>query len=441
MNKTLSEFHFFLLVLLIGLSVSCISIRDNYLGPSTNYNPDFHSAKIPSETEKLLKQQKTDSLLQVISEQKRHGRHIPAREINQLFSVFGDQLDNDRYYQYLLQKGSFRQDRLNAEQYLAALELLSSAANYEKSYQKNRKVRRSINQGDSGNNVPVSVLKKSQSYLYSTSVRKTLEEQRVRFETPVIDSLFSLLPRTNALKALHHKVFRHNDRLYSWINSSTYAGSYVLGNAVGMFHEASDRKPKADRLRPFLRPFDLVVLRSPSHLTSKFIPGYFGHAGIWLGNDLTAQLTGKASEKMDPEGKAMVEVLRSGVRISSLEEFADGEIFLVIRPKRLSTKLKKSILTNVRKQLSKEYDFNYDIESPEKIMCTELVYLAYDFIDWQIRYVLQRFTLSPDDLVFTAIKDNQFEFPVFMENETVLRHPSKKFLQSLVGQPGQLTNY
>jgi hypothetical protein len=284
-------------------------------------------------------------------------------------------------------------------------------------------------------------LRKSENFLYSPSVRKTLEVQYAKHKTPEIDSLISLLPPTNALTALRHRVFKHNDRLHYLLNSSTYAGSYVVGNTIGMFHEETDRKPKADRLRPFLRPFDLVVMRSPHHLTSQFIPGYFGHVGIWLGNDLTARLVKGSSDKTKSDGKAVVEVLRSGVRISSLEEFTDGETFLVIRPRRLSAKQKRTILTNARKQLSKDYDFNYDIESPETITCTELVYLAYDFIDWQIRYVLQRYTLSPDDVVFTALKGSQFEFPVFIEGGTITNHPDSAFIRSLVGEPEQLSSH
>jgi len=435
-----SKFRIVLLILMISMDWSCISIRHNYIGPSVNYNPDLIPQKAPSIGEKLLDRQMSDSLLHIISELKRHGHHIPARELNQLYTVFGEQLNNDRYYQNLLQTGFFNPDSLNAIQYSATLELLSSAVNYEKSYQKNRLVRRSLNRGDSGNNIPKSVLRKSQNYLFAPSVRKTLEKQREKHKTTEIDSMFSLLPQTNTLKALHHKVFKHNDRIHDLLNNSVYAGSYVVGNTIGMFHEATDRKPKADQLFPYLRPYDLVVMKSSNHLTSQFIPGYFGHVGIWLGNELASQLDGKSSKNSDFAGSGMVEVLRSGTRISTLEEFTDGDIFLIIRPRKLIPKQKLSILTNLGKQLSKEYDFNFDIESSERIMCTELVYLAYDFVDWETRYTWSRFTLSPDDLVLTALEDSRFEFPVYLENNEAISHPSPKFLQSLVGQPDQLSN-
>ena len=131
----------------------------------------------------------------------------------------------------------------------------------------------------------------------------------------------------------------------------------------------------------------------------------------------------------------MIEVLRSGVKISTLRDFADGEIFLIIRPRNLSEKLKEDIVRNIEKQLGKDYDFNFDIESSEAITCTELVYLAYDFVDWKIRYTWSRFTLSPDDLVLTALKDPMFEFPAFMESGLITNNPSPIFIRSLVGNP------
>ena len=186
---------------------------------------------------------------------------------------------------------------------------------------------------------------------------------------------------------------------------------------------------------PFLRPFDIVLMRSPNHLTNKFIPGYFGHVGIWLGNNLVERYLIKPFEKRRKDGVAMVEVLRSGMQISTLDEFADGEIFLVMRPENLTRKHKKNILFNIRKQLTKAYDFNFDVESSEAITCTELVYLAYDFIDWRIRYTMERYTISPDDLVLTALMGNQFSFKAFVENGNTKTDLDPVFIKTLVGNP------
>lgn len=426
-----------LIFFLIWLEVSCVSLQKNYLAGRTN--PMVNLA--PSENTRHLLQHKADSLLLVISEQKKRGSHLRALEINQLYGIFGQQLNIDQYYHEVLQKNKINSDSLSPEQYQAALELLSSAGNYQRSYQKNRLVRRSLNRGDRGNNIPKGVLRKSGNFLFDPSIRQKIENNCLRYYSPQTDSVFNQLPKTNACIALRNRMFRNNDHIHACLYSSAYVGSFVVGNTIGLFHQQTNRKQNAEILRSVLQPFDIVLMKSPHHLTDQFIPGYFGHVGIWLGNDLAAELKGKASVKDSIKGKAMVEVLRSGVKISTLRDFADGEIFLIIRFKNLSERLKPNILSNIRNQLGKDYDFNFDIESPEAITCTELVYLAYDFVDWKTRYTWSRFTLSPDDLALTALEDPQFEFPFFIGNGKINNLPDLSFIRSLTGEPEQLSSH
>jgi len=427
-------------LLLIGLEVSCVSLQKNYLDGRTDLSAQPMPDTAPSETERKTLQRKADSLLVIITEQKKRELHLHATQINQLYSVFGEQLNNDQYYHEVLQRNKIKTDSLSPEQYRAALELLSSAENYERSYQKNRLVRRRLNRGDRGNHIPREVLWKSNKFLYNPAIRKELELNFMRYYNRQTDSIFNQLPETNTCIALRNSVFHKNDRLHLCIYNIVYGGSYVVGNTIGLFHQTTNRQKNADLLRSVLQPFDIVLMKSPHHLTDQFIPGYFGHVGIWLGSELAARLKEKVAAKDSIKGKAMVEVLRSGVKISTLKDFSDGEIFLVIRLRNLSNELKKTIISNVQKQLGKDYDFNFDIESPEAITCTELVYLAYDFVDWQIRYTWSRYTLSPDDLALTALKNPLFGFPALIENGVITSNPTRPVIRSLVGEPEQLSS-
>lgn len=424
----------FTLIILLITSISCVSIRTNYLG-STNCEQISANRIYESSHGKKEKLVAADSLLQVISETKKQNRSLKALDINHLYANLGKQLNEDRYFQCLLQNKPIVKDQLSNEQYLATLELLSSAADYEYSYQKNRFVRRTLNRGDSGNSIPKHVLYKSRNFLYSNSIRKMLINQFDGNKSPLTDSLLRRLPATNCWKSWTHRIFKNNDRIHSFFYGSAYVASYLFGNAVGIFHHDSNPEKNALNLQPFLRPFDLVLMRSPNHLTNKFIPGYFGHVGIWLGNNFVERYLIKPFEKHRKDGVGMVEVLRSGLQISTLKEFADGEIFLVMRPENLTRKQKQSILFNIRKQLTKGYDFNFDIESPEAITCTELVYLTYDYVEWRIRYTMERYTISPDDLVLTALKGNQFSYKAFVEEGNTIIDPDKSYVRSLVGDP------
>jgi hypothetical protein len=424
----------FTFFILLTTCFSCVSIRNNYLG-STNCEQISTDRIFESNNGKKIKLAAADSLLKVITEVKKQKRSLKALDINYLYTNFGKQLNEDRYYLCLLQNQPIVKDHLSNEQYLATLELLSSASDYENSYQKNRFVRRTLNRGDSGNSIPKHILYKTRNFLFSNSIRKKLVNQFDRNNSPLADSLLKRLPATNCWKSLTHRLFKNNDRIHSFFYGSAYVASYLFGNAVGIFHHDANPEKNASNLQPFLRPFDLVLMRSPNHLTNKFIPGYFGHVGIWLGNNFVERYLIKPFEKHRKDGVGIVEVLRSGLQISTLKEFADGEIFLVMRPENLTRKQKRSILFNIRKQLTKSYDFNFDIESPEAITCTELVYLTYDYVEWRIRYTMERYTISPDDLVLTALKGNQFTFKAFVEEKNTMIDPEPSFIKSLVGDP------
>jgi len=428
-------------LLLAVICTSCATIQKNYLGNDRyGISPEFPTPKRLSASEYESLNRNIDSILQTIESQKKPKRSIRALYINQLFTGFGIQIENDRYYNSIIQKSFEGNDSLICNTTGAAAHLLYSAKVYDNTYQKNRIVRRALNRGESGNHIPKRALQKSRTFLYSPRVRKHLKQMNESSHNKLTDSILLLLPPTNGFKALAYRIYRKNDRLSTIIYSVVHAGSTTVGNSVGLFHGKSQQKRNASLLIPYLQPFDIILMKSPRHLTDKLVPGYFGHAAIWLGPEIMKELelldkTKTGRHKSSISEKSIVEALRTGVRLSSAEEFSDGDDFLVLRLKELPEDRKKTILDNISKQLHKEYDFNFDVESPEALSCTELVYLSYDFIDWQVRYTWSRYYISPDDLPLTAIKSEDFIFPVFLQNENIIENPDPQFLQKLFSLP------
>ena len=434
---------------LIAVSLTaCVTVQKNYIRETClGQSITFQSGNPLSDSERKAISRKVDSLLHVMALQKKDQKSLKAADINQLYTAFGKQLDQDRYYSSILEneKESNPQNNRSCECSFAALKLLSSAADYDRSYQQIRIMRRALNRGETGNNIPKRILRKSSDFLYSTSVRREISKQYGEFKCTGYDSLMSSLPKTNLIKVWFHQLYKNNDRIHGLFYNICRAGSYAVGNGIGFFHGTPNGERNAKTLLPNLQPFDIILVKSPDHLTGKLVPGYFGHAAIWLGPRSTKRFIPSVNQKNERQlspttAKSVVEVLRSGVKISSLEEFADGEDFLVLRIKNLSKSQKKGILVNVRKQLHKSYDFNFDIESPEAISCTELIFLAYDFIDWQVRYTWLRFTISPVDLAFTALKSEKFTIPAFILNGTSHINPDKIFVQTIIEPSDQLVS-
>jgi len=62
-------------------------------------------------------------------------------------------------------------------------------------------------------------------------------------------------------------------------------------------------------------------------------------------------------------------------------------------------------------QLGKDYDFNFDVETLDKIVCSELIYIVFGQVHWNTEYDIGRPTISPDNVVEVLFqKDTKFSF-------------------------------
>ncbi len=426
-------------LIIIFLLTSCLTLKENYISSSNpSSDANFISKPVSNAERKLLNHQ-ADSIMKKLSERKGAELHIKAEDLNKLYTIFSRQIEYDRYYNSILLKGASDNDSITSEQCLASIYLLNSAAYYDKTYYANKKVRRALNRGNYSNNIPKNTLQKSNEFLYSPEIRKSISPCLEKKISPEFDSIYNSLPSTDYLHASKNWFNRGNESVSSFVYDATGASSYAFGNTVGAFNQKVDQVRRAEMIAPYLKPYDIIISKSPHHLTDKFIPGYFGHSAICFGEDISKPKYDNNNRiirtgKHGVFNKTLVEALRQGVKVSSLEEFADGDVYLIIRIKNLSNAQKFSMIFNARQQISKPYDFNFDIESSEAITCTELVFLACDFIDWKVRYTFGRFTLSPDDLLSTAIENDNLEVPILISGDKVIENPGTEILKSLLSQ-------
>ncbi|MBL4654673.1 MAG: Poxvirus G6 [Bacteroidia bacterium] len=190
--------------------------------------------------------------------------------------------------------------------------------------------------------------------------------------------------------------------------------SKFFGNSVGLIESRKGKlfnnKEVAKSLRSILQPLDIILEKTPFRLTDKLIPGHFGHVAIWIGNkDDLISLDMWEHELLKPyhqeitheNGENIIEALRSGVQLSSLEDFMNVDDIAILRPvfdeNTLFEDQQEALLLAIR-QIGKDYDFNFDINTTEKIVCSELAYVCYPTIDWPTKATLGRHTISPDNV-------------------------------------------
>lgn len=215
--------------------------------------------------------------------------------------------------------------------------------------------------------------------------------------------------------------------------SALFSISKIFGNGVGRFQSRSGylksmSHEEMQRLSSKLMPLDILLEKTPFRLTDKFIPGHWGHVAIWTGSE--AQLKSMKLwnhpiiipyHQQIREGKRIIEALRPGVQLNSLEHFLDIDDFTAIRKIDLKSSDARKFLLRAFRQIGKEYDFSFDVETDTKIVCSELAYVTYYDYDWKVDLSLGRYTISPDNVAEKVRSDEFYPVVIYHDGKEITR--------------------
>ncbi|MDR1646864.1 MAG: hypothetical protein LBR88_02360 [Zoogloeaceae bacterium] len=191
-------------------------------------------------------------------------------------------------------------------------------------------------------------------------------------------------------------------------------GSFLFGNTMGLVETRKGklyRKPEIEReVYASLQAGDILLEKTPFRLTDTFIPGHWGHAAIWVGSEAELKALGiwehpvvRPHQTRIRAGGGVAESLRSGVELNSLAHFLNIDDLAVLRPAALTAEARTEAILQALRQIGKDYDFNFDAETTDRMFCSKLVYLAYGSFDWPTSRMLGRNTISPDDIARRAL--------------------------------------
>ena len=214
-------------------------------------------------------------------------------------------------------------------------------------------------------------------------------------------------------------------RFFTKIYEITGILSKLFGNATGLFQMRKGKLKdlsalEVSSIKSKLKPLSVLLEKTPFRLTDKFIPGYFGHVAIWLGEtkelmNLKILHQGREIDLLShPQvlphleklsvNRNVLEALRlPGVTLNTLESFLDVDDLVVLDPPQMSDDERSQFLLQAFQQIGKPYDFNFNVESESEIVCSELIYTVYDSIDWPTNRSFGRHTISPDHVAWRAI--------------------------------------
>jgi len=233
------------------------------------------------------------------------------------------------------------------------------------------------------------------------------------------------------------------DTLNQLKNEGVNFSSMVFGNAVGLI-ETRRGKLDADagvleRLAANVQAGDILLEKTPFRLTDAFIPGHWGHAAVWVGNEQELRDLGlwehpvlRPHQARIREGRGVVEALRGGVTMNSLGHFINVDDLAVLRNERMTVEQRREVILQALRQVGKAYDFNFDVESTDRIVCSELVYHAYGDIRWPTARHLGRATVSPDNIAVLATADGPLNVAVLYHDGREVQADLRRYIEALV---------
>jgi hypothetical protein len=159
-----------------------------------------------------------------------------------------------------------------------------------------------------------------------------------------------------------------------------------------------------------LEPGDILLERREWYLSNIGLPGYWPHAALYMGSpeerrnyfdtpeirawlvtenvaaqDFDALLATREptayanARNLDAAGHAprVIEAMSEGVSFTTLEHSASCDALVALRPR--ATKVEKArALLRAFHYAGRPYDFNFDFATDSALVCTELVYKAYE---------------------------------------------------------------
>ncbi len=211
--------------------------------------------------------------------------------------------------------------------------------------------------------------------------------------------------------------------------------SMLFGNTVGLVETRKGKLFQQDELlnelHKDLQSGDILLEKTPFRLTDKLIPGYWGHAAVWIGNEQELKQLGiwdhpivARHRKEIRAGRLVVEALRSGVEMNPLERFLNIDSIGVLRQSNQTNESRRQTILQALRQVGKPYDFNFDVESNERIYCSKLIYISYHGVDWPVKRSMGRTTFTPDDVASQAIGKGKLDLIYFFhDGKRIEDHP------------------
>lgn len=193
-----------------------------------------------------------------------------------------------------------------------------------------------------------------------------------------------------------------------------------------------------------MEPGDIILQRRNWHLSNVGIPGFYSHAALYTGSlekmdkyfvtefpylgynkfsELVKDKFPKVYEayyEQDDYGYSgeIMEAIEPGVVLQSLAKSLNADFVVALRPNLLTKKDKLLSLLVTFEEFGKPYDYNFDFDTTDALVCSELVYNSYaeymplkQGLHFEVPLMSGRRMLTPLNIAEKFIKERGTEKP------------------------------
>ncbi len=169
------------------------------------------------------------------------------------------------------------------------------------------------------------------------------------------------------------------------------------------------------QLTQILQAGDVLITRHDFVASNLFLPGYWPHAALYIGSEDERKLLNIVIDESIATRWAgdvrTLEAKSDGVLFRSLNETLAVDELIIIRPKLTQNELAEG-LSRVVKHEGKGYNFDFDFFTSDQLVCTEVVFRAFDGlgeIEFELIERAGRLSISAEDLLTMALKKQGFD--------------------------------
>ena len=192
-------------------------------------------------------------------------------------------------------------------------------------------------------------------------------------------------------------------------------------------------------IKKLLQPGDIILTFSEGYMSNIFLPGYFKHGIMYIGdrNNWTQAEWGIMDISIENKnnihnGDDIIEAVSEGVVSNSILKVLDTKInrMLILRPQLTESEINRA-LKSAHAYLGNSYDFNFDFNDAGTQVCTEIIYRSYNGlgkISFPLTKRVGNMTLSGDDICHYAIHSGQLKIIAFIDEDT--KKPGTPFIST-----------